>query len=135
VSPARICISDGIANVAAGFLGGMPMCHGSGGLTAHYRLGARTAGMNLLIGGTLVVLGLLFATQIPVLLSVFPVWALAGFLAYTAVRHGWLVSDLRGVPLAIAAVSGVLGAALGNLAITAAVALVLAHAHRALTRS
>ncbi len=135
VSPARICVSDGIANVAAGLLGGMPMCHGSGGLTAHYRLGARTAGMNLLIGGTLGVLGLLFATQIPVLLSVFPVWALAGFLAYTAVRHGWLVSDLRGAPLAIAAVSGVLGAALGNLAITAAVALVLAHAHRAFTRS
>lgn len=134
VSPSRICVSDGVANVTAGFLGGMPMCHGSGGLTAHYRLGARTAGMNLLLGGTLAGLGLLFAAQVPVLLSVFPVWVLAGFLAYTAVRHGWLVFDLRGAPLAIAVVAGALGAVLGNLAITAAVALVFAHGHTLVRR-
>lgn len=134
VSPARICVSDGVANVAAGLLGGMPMCHGSGGLTAHYRLGARTAGMNLLIGGTLAGIGLLFAAQVPVLLSVFPLWALAGFLAYTAARHAWLVFDLRGVPLAIAAFAGVLGAVLGNLAVTAAAALVFAHGHTLIRR-
>lgn len=134
VSPARVCLSDGLGNLASGLVGGMPMCHGAGGLTAHVRLGARTAGMNLLIGGTSVALGLLFAAQVPVLLGLLPVWALAGFLAYAGLRHAWLVSDLRGTPLALAVVAGAIGAALGNLAITAAITLVAVHGHSLVAR-
>lgn len=135
VSPARICVSDGLANVASGLLGGMPMCHGAGGLTAHVRLGARTAGMNLLLGGAFLLLGLFFAAQVPVLLGLLPVWVLAAFLAYAGFRHAWLVSDLRGAPLAIAAVSGFLGAFLGNLAVTASLALLADHGRRLLARA
>jgi MFS superfamily sulfate permease-like transporter len=132
VSPSRICISDGLGNVASGLLGGMPMCHGAGGLTAHVKLGARTAGMNLLLGGVLVALGLSFGPQIPVLLGLLPVWGLAGLLAYAGLRHASLVGDLRGAPLLIAVACGILGALLGNLAITAAVALVADHGRRRL---
>jgi MFS superfamily sulfate permease-like transporter len=130
VSPSRICISDGFGNVIAGFLGGMPMCHGAGGLTAHVKLGARTAGMNLVLGVTLVATGLFFGAQVPVLLGLLPVWALAGFLAYAGIRHASLVSDLRGPSMAIALTCGVLGAAMGNLAITAGVALLADHGLR-----
>lgn len=130
VSPSRICLSDGLANVAAGLLGGMPMCHGAGGLTAHVKLGARTAGMNLLLGGTLIAFGVLFAAQVPVLLGLLPVWALAGFLVYAGLRHALLVKDLRGFDLGLALVAGVLGAALGNLAVTASLALAVAWAAR-----
>ncbi len=133
VSPSRICLTDGAGNVLSGLLGGMPMCHGAGGLTAHVRLGARTAGMNLLIGGTLVTLGIFFGAQVPVILGLLPVWALAGFLAYAGLRHALLVADLRGVPLTIAIAAGVIGASRGNLAITAALALAASHAF-ALTR-
>jgi sulfate permease, SulP family len=128
VSPSRVCLSAGIGNALSALFGGMPMCHGSGGLTAHTRLGARTAGMNLVLGGTFLALGLLFAAQIPVLLGLLPVWALAAFLAYAGLRHAWLVSDLRGVELAIAIAAGALGAWMGNLAITAGAALIAAHA-------
>ena len=127
VSPSRICITDGLANVAAGALGGMPMCHGSGGLTAHVRLGARTAGMNLLLGGSLALAGLLFADDIPTILGVIPVWVLAAFLGYSGVRHAWLAADLRGFALGVAVATGLIGAYAGNLAITAAAALLLAH--------
>ena len=68
-------MSAGIGNVASALLGGMPMCHGAGGLTAHVRLGARTAGMNLLLGGALLAAGLFFAPQVPVLLGLLPVLA------------------------------------------------------------
>ena len=128
VTPARICLSDGLANVAAGLIGGMPMCHGSGGLTAHIKLGARTAGMNLVLGGTFIVTGLFFARDVPALLGVLPVWVLAAFLAYAGMRHAWLAADLRGWSLAIALIAGILGAWFGNLAITAVVALPGAHA-------
>jgi len=127
VTPSRICISDGLGNLTSGLLGGMPMCHGAGGLTAHAKLGARTAGMNLLLGGTLVVIGLFFAAQVPVILGLLPVWALAAFLAYAGLRHAALVGDLRGAPLAIALLSGIVGALLGNLAVTAGLALAAVH--------
>jgi sulfate permease, SulP family len=130
VSPSRICISDGLGNVISGLVGGMPMCHGAGGLTAHVKLGARTAGMNIVLGGTLVAAGFLFGPQVPVLLGLLPVWALAGFLAYAGIRHASLVSDLRGPSMAIALTCGVLGAAMGNLAITAGLALLADHGLR-----
>lgn len=124
VSITRVLVSGGIANVATGFLGGMPMCHGSGGLTAHVRLGARTAGMNLMLGGVLLVLGLLFADQIPTIMGLLPVWVLAGFLAYAGLRHAMLVTDLREADLWVAVVAGGLGAWGSNLAVTAGLAIV-----------
>jgi len=127
VSPSRVCLSAGLGNVASAVVGGMPMCHGAGGLTAHVRLGARTAGMNLLLGTTLIGLGLLFASQVPAILGTLPVWALAGFLVYAGLRHAWLVADLRGVDLLLAVVAGALGAWFGNLAITAGLALMVVH--------
>jgi SulP family sulfate permease len=45
----------GAACTGAFLLGGMPMCHGAGGLAAHYRFGARTCGSNLIIGAVFVV--------------------------------------------------------------------------------
>ena len=134
VTPSRVCLSAGIGNTLSALLGGMPMCHGAGGLTAHVRLGARTARMNLWLGGVFLALGLFFAAQIPVILGVLPVSVLAAFLAYAGLRHTWLVSDLRGGSLAIAVVAGGLGAWYGNLAITAALALALEHGRRALRR-
>lgn len=127
VTPTRVCLSAGIGNTASALLGGMPMCHGAGGLTAHVRLGARTAGMNLLLGSALLVLGLFFAAQVPAVLGLLPVWVLAAFLAYAGLRHAWLVADLRGTALVVAVAAGLLGALLGNLAITAAIALLATH--------
>lgn len=134
VSPSRVCLSAGIGNVGAALIGGMPMCHGAGGLTAHVRLGARSARMNLLLGSAFLALGLAFAAQVPALLGLMPVWVLAAFLAYAGLRHAWLVADLHGGPLLIAVGAGALGAWLGNLAITAALALVLEHARRRVRR-
>jgi hypothetical protein len=83
--------------------------------------------MNLLLGGVFVALGLLFAEQVPTILGLLPVWVLGGFLAYAGVRHALLVNDLRGWELGLAIAAGSLGAWLGNLAITAALALVVVH--------
>jgi SulP family sulfate permease len=130
VVPRRVCLSCGLGNIGAAVIGGMPMCHGAGGLTAHVRLGARTAGMNLLLGSAFVVLGLFFAREVPVILGLLPAWALAAFLAYAGLRHALLVVDLRGRSLLLAVTAGAVGAALGNLAITAAVALLVDHGAR-----
>ena len=130
VTPGRVSLSCGIGNVASALLGGMPMCHGSSGLSAHVRLGARSAAMNVGLGSAFLLLGLVFADQVLSLFSVLPVWTLAGFLAYAGVRHAQLVLDLRGWRLAIALAAGIVGVATGNLAYTTAVALVAEHGRR-----
>lgn len=130
VTPTRVCVSCGMGNLASGLVGGMPMCHGAGGLTAHVRLGASRPAMNVLLGAALLGLGLFFGPQVPVILGLLPVWALAAFLAYAGLRHARLVSDLRGSSLALALLAGALGAALGNLAVTAGLALAVEHGRR-----
>jgi SulP family sulfate permease len=132
VTPSRVCLSAGLGNAASAILGGVPMCHGAGGLTAHVRLGARTAGMNLLLGSGLLVLGLFFADQIVLLLGLLPIWGLAAFLLYAGIRHAALVADLRGGELVVAVAAGGLGASMGNLAVTAALVLAFVHGRRLL---
>lgn len=123
VRPGTVAMSCGLGNVGSALLGGMPMCHGSSGFSAHVRLGARTSAMNVMLGGTFIVLGVVFAEQVLVLFGLLPVWALAGFLAYAGLRHAMLVLDLRGVALAGAVVAAGVGMATGNLAYTTAIAL------------
>ena len=117
VTPARISASSGLANVAAGTMGGMPMCHGSGGLTAHHRAGARTFRMNLLVGGALLVVGLFFSPTAVALLALIPAAVLAGLLGFTGVFHAGLVTSERGFDLVVAVTIGLLGALTSNLAI------------------
>jgi sulfate permease, SulP family len=135
VNPSRVCLSCGLANVASALIGGMPMCHGAGGLTAHYRLGARTAAMNVMLGSVLLGLGLFFAPQVTAILGLLPAWGLAAFLAYAGLRHAMLVGDLRGSPLIVAVGAGLIGAVLGNLAVTATTVVVFDHGRRLAARS
>lgn len=123
VTPSAVCVSCGLGNMVSGVLGGMPMCHGAGGLTAHVRFGAATRRMNAILGAAFVVLGLFFARQVPVVLGLLPVWGLAAFLAYAGVRHAALVLDLRGRDLLLAGVAGAVGAFAGNLTPTVAIAV------------
>lgn len=134
VTPSRVARCEGLGNLLAGAFGGMPMCHGAGGLTAHHRLGARTAGMNMVLGSALLALGLFWGGQAPVLLGLLPVWGLAAFLAYAGMRHTLLSTDLHGVRFVLAAAAGLAGAALGNLAVTTVIALVADHGLRAAER-
>ena len=125
VTPARVCQTAGVGNVAAALLGGMPMCHGSSGLTAHYRLGARTGWMNVGLGTTLIVVGVAFGDQAPAVLGQLPPVLLAVLLAYAGVRHALLVADLRGARLVLAIAAGLVGAAVGNLAVTMVAVMVV----------
>jgi len=59
VTPARLSVSSGLANLVLTPLGALPMCHGAGGLAAHYRFGARTGTAPLLLGGLLLVVACL----------------------------------------------------------------------------
>ncbi|MFP7674552.1 putative sulfate/molybdate transporter [Marivita sp. S0852] len=58
VTPRKLCLTSGAANLVLAPLGAVPMCHGAGGVAAHHRFGARTGGAPVMLGGALVVLAL-----------------------------------------------------------------------------
>jgi sulfate permease, SulP family len=130
VTPSTVSLTSGLANLVAGMVGGMPIGHASDGLVRHIRMGAQRAGMNLLLGTAFIVLGLFFAADVSVVAGLLPLWALSASLAYVGLRHALLVTDLRGASLAMVVVAGALGAALQNLAVTAALALLAHHGWR-----
>lgn len=96
VRPGRLATSLGSANIFAGALSGMPVCHGAGGLTAHYAFGARTAGAPLAIGTGLLLLALGLGSGLAGLLTAFPLPILAALLAAAGVLHIGLARDLSG---------------------------------------
>lgn len=119
VSPRALAATLGIGNLFAGLIGGMPMCHGSGGVTSHYRFGARTGGASVFIGGVFVLLALLFGKSLPELCRLLPIPVLGALLIYIGIQHARLVRDVLDSvhESAIVAGIGLLTLTTGNLAI------------------
>jgi SulP family sulfate permease len=97
IRPGRLATTFGSANLLAGVLGGMPVCHGAGGLTAHVAFGARTGGAPLVMGMALLTLALGFGAGLAALLTAFPLPILAALLATAGLLHIGLLRDLRGL--------------------------------------
>ena len=117
VKPGRLATTLGTANLFSGAIGGMPVCHGAGGLTAHYSFGARTGGAPVAIGLTLVAAALGVGAGLAAALAAFPLPILAGLLAGAGLLHIGLLRDLgRSRGLALAVAIGLLGFAT-NIAI------------------
>ena len=72
VSEQRVAMSTGIMNLGSAALGGIPMCHGAGGMAGHVRFGARTVGAPIILGAILVLLALFFSGSVSTLLRIFP---------------------------------------------------------------
>jgi SulP family sulfate permease len=89
------CVSMGLANLASFFLGGMPICHGAGGLAAHYRFGARTAGSNLIIGSVFVVLALVLGKHVYTASTLIPMAVLGVLLLFAGSQLALTILDMR----------------------------------------
>jgi SulP family sulfate permease len=90
-----LCVSQGLANLLSFLVGGMPMCHGAGGLAAHYRFGARTAGSNLMIGLIFVILGLFLGTHSLAVVYLLPMSVLGVLLIFAGTQLALTIIDLR----------------------------------------
>ncbi|MFX1275972.1 MAG: putative sulfate/molybdate transporter [Promethearchaeota archaeon] len=78
----------GLINLVNPFFGGIPLCHGSGGLAAQYAFGARTGGSMILEGLMEIIFGLFFSQSILMLFTNFPQAILGAMLFYTAILLG-----------------------------------------------
>ncbi len=95
VTNRRVCISMALANCLSFCLGGMPLCHGAGGLAAHYRFGGRTAGSNVIIGLSFVFLAVLLGDNIIGFLNLLPLSILGVLLVFAGGQLALTIMDLE----------------------------------------
>jgi len=104
VTARGLSLSIALVNLVSGIIQGSPMCHGSGGVTAHYRFGARGPKSSYVIGGVCVLLALFGRAAIGVL-NLIPMAVLGVFLIYVGVQHAAYLWDiLNSAPLLLIAI-------------------------------
>jgi hypothetical protein len=131
--PNRLAASISGANLLAGLTHGLPLCHGAGGVTAHVKLGARTAGATASVGALYLTLALAFGASLPAVLHLLLPGTLAGMLLYVAIQHALLAASLeRAGERALAAGVGLVTLITGNLGIGFAAGVAVVMTRRAL---
>ena len=72
VSERKIAISTGLMNLGGSAVGGVPMCHGAGGMAGHIAFGARTGGALIMLGGLLLFLALFLSSSVAIFFRMIP---------------------------------------------------------------
>lgn len=86
----KIGITYSMMNLVSPFFGGIPVCHGSGGMAGHYTFGARTGGSTLIYGSIYLCLGLFFSQGFGEVIKLFPKPILGVILLF----EGWAMMRL-----------------------------------------
>lgn len=133
----NIPMSMAIANIVSGITGGAPMCHGSGGLTAHHKFGASSNRSGYIIGGTLIALALLFGNSILSIVTAFPKGILGILLCYVGIQHSFFVKDILSdrMSVFIALTVAVTGFVVNNLTIGFLTGLVMHYSLNAIANT
>lgn len=116
VTARALSISIALMNLIGGTITSAPCCHGSGGITAHYKFGARTPRANYVVGAVCLLLAL-FGRDAVTVLGFIPTAVLGVFLIYVGLQHAALVRDVLNAPapLTIAVCVGLVSVATTNL--------------------
>jgi MFS superfamily molybdate transporter len=86
VTDGMIATSTGLMNLVGSAVGGVPMCHGAGGMAGHVAFGARTGGAPIILGVILLSLAFCFSGSIEAILNVFPKAVLGVILFLTGAQ-------------------------------------------------
>jgi len=95
VTAKTISIDHGIMNLISAFIGGIPMCHGAGGMAGHIRFGARTGGALVILGVMVLLIGLFLSDSVTLLLQIFPRPILGVILFFAGVELALVVKDIK----------------------------------------
>jgi SulP family sulfate permease len=95
VTGKALCVSMALGNFLSALLGGMPICHGAGGLAAHYRFGARSAGSNLMIGVIFILFTLALGNSILVIFNLIPMAILGVLLMFAGSQLALTILDVN----------------------------------------
>jgi hypothetical protein len=126
VTHRRLALNMGVMNAVLPFFGGMPLCHGAGGLAGQYYFGARTGGTNIIEGSIEIALGLLLAGSIASIFASFPLAIVGAMMLLVGVELVKFARDLRFDRHLIPVAATLAGSLLANMAVGFVVGM-LAH--------
>ena len=89
----KLSLTYAAMNLVNPWFGGVPTCHGSGGLVGQYTFGARTGGSLIIYGSLFLILGLFFAAGFQQVVQVFPLPVLGVLLLFEGIA---LMQLIRG---------------------------------------
>jgi len=94
LSVRRISLTYALMNLINPLFGGIPTCHGSGGIAGHHAFGARTGGSVVIYGTMYAAMGLFFAGGFRTAIEIFPKPVLGVILFFEALALLRLVRDM-----------------------------------------
>ncbi len=95
VTAKTISLDHGMMNLISTCIGGVPMCHGAGGMAGHIRFGARTGGALVILGLIVLLTGLFLSDSVALLFQVFPRPILGVILFFAGVELALVVRDIK----------------------------------------
>ena len=134
VSEKQLSWNQAIMNLILPFFGGMPTCHGAGGLAGQYYFGARTGGTNIIEGMIEIILGLFLAGSIATLFTVFPSSIIGAMMFLVGLELTKFAKGIRLDKDLIPMSSTVIVALMTNMAYGFLVGLLIFHSVRYLSR-
>jgi MFS superfamily sulfate permease-like transporter len=95
VTAKTISLDHGVMNLISASIGGVPLCHGAGGMAGHIRFGARTGGALVILGLIVLLTGLFLSDSVALLFQVFPRPILGVILFFAGVELALVVRDIK----------------------------------------
>jgi MFS superfamily sulfate permease-like transporter len=95
VTVKTISIDHGVMNLISAAIGGIPLCHGAGGMAGHLRFGARTGGALVILGVIVLLVGLFLSNSVSLLFQVFPRPILGVILFFAGVELALVIKDIK----------------------------------------
>jgi predicted benzoate:H+ symporter BenE len=94
VTDRMMAVSQGLLNLLSAPFGGIPLCHGAGGMAGHVRFGARTGGSLVMLGAIMMALALFFSGSVGLLFQIFPKAVLGVILFFAGAELAITVKDI-----------------------------------------
>jgi MFS superfamily sulfate permease-like transporter len=95
VTAKTISLDHGVMNLISTCIGGVPLCHGAGGMAGHIRFGARTGGALVILGLIVLLTGLFLSDSVTLLFQFFPRSILGVILFFAGVELALVVKDIK----------------------------------------
>lgn len=94
ITAKNLSFTYSIMNFCSSLLGGIPVCHGSGGLTGQYMFGGRTGGATIIYGLFYILFGLIFSGNFISFVRIFPLPVLGIILLFEGISLMLLIKDI-----------------------------------------
>jgi len=120
-----IAIDHGVMNIFSTTIGGIPICHGAGGMAGHVRFGARTGGALVMLGVIVLILGLFFSDSVATIFKFFPPSILGVILFFTGLELASIHKDIGSKRSDVCIMLVTAGIAMWNMGVAYLAGLVL----------